>query len=136
MPAHIARSLFILAIFAWADSHASFCPAPDLDRAYEVADYVLIAQLDSARVVDQWTAEGEFHLQEELKGYPPAAIPFRINFNTQLECGIDLIFGKAYLVFAKKEDTAIVILPGTSVIYGQSPMLDWVMKRMQPATTP
>ena len=136
MQAHFARTLFMLAMFGWADTHASVCVIPDLDRAFEGADYVLIAQLDSAKVVDDWTAEGEFRLQEELKGYPPDRIPFRINFNTGLLCGIDLIFGKAYLVFAKKEDSSIVILPGTSVIHGQSLMLDWIMERKRPATVP
>ena len=96
------RLLGIITAIGLLGSPSSFaltCAPPNLDAAYVRADVVVLGQLVSASMSEDFSAQGEFAVKTVFKGSPPDKLVISTNIGGLTYCGPDLTIGQPYLVF-------------------------------------
>lgn len=75
---------------------ACLCLPLNLEESFSNSDYVLVAQLISAKVIDHTYSIGDFEVSDVLKGDPPEIISLKTAHQTSGSCGV-VILGRRIL---------------------------------------
>jgi len=101
----------------------------NLDDSYAQADYVLVATLKSAKILDDTYSEGVFEVSEVLKGMPPKSLTLKTEYQTGHTCGVLYWVGASYVLFLKSNQEVISSCSGNGPMSHRKDVFEWYVSR-------
>ena len=108
------------------------CVPMDLDRSYAESDYVVVAQLTSAKIIDHAYSVGKFEVSEVLKGEAPPNFTLKTHYQTSGSCGIVYWVGASYILFLKTDQEEINRCSGSGKLGDNREVVSWYYKMVHP----
>lgn len=90
---------------------ACLCLPLNLEESFSESDYVLVAQLVSAKVIDHTYSIGNFEVSDVLKGDPPEINSLKTARQTSSSCGVVYWVGASYILFLNADKKSSTVAP-------------------------
>ena len=108
---------------------ACLCTSLDLDESYAHADYVVVANLMSAEILDDTFSKGVFEVSEILKGNPPKLLKLKTRYQTGHTCGVIYWVGASYVLFLQSNQEVISSCSGNGPMSLRKDVFEWYVNR-------